>query len=77
MDIYDHQVGRGVGGRMADVLKKIGFSPNTLSMNGVADALVGLLTKTFTLDPFEGVTNLNPRSSAEPIWERVKKLNAE
>jgi hypothetical protein len=61
---------------MADVLNKIGFSPNTLSVNGVADALVGLFTKTLILDPFKGVDKLNPRSSAQPIWDSVKKLNA-
>ena len=75
MDIYEQQPGRGVGGRMVDVLKKNGFSPTSISLAGVADAIVALLAKTFTLDPWLGLEKLNPRSGAQPLWQTVKKIN--
>jgi hypothetical protein len=74
MDIYQEQVGRGVGGRMADVLEKNGFSATTVSLNGITDTLVTKFAKTFILDPSMGFYNLNPMSWAQPLWDKVKKI---
>ncbi len=76
MDIFEEQAGTGVGGRMADVLKKNGFSSTTASLHGVADALIALQATNFILDPILGLQDLNPRPSAQPLWENMKKLNA-
>ena len=76
MDIYENQVGRGVGGRMADVMKRNGYSSTLVSVAGIADAVVSNLATTFTLDPFAGLQKLNPMGWAQPIWNTVKKLNS-
>lgn len=77
MDIYQEQAGRGVGGRMADVLQRIGFSSAATSLSGgVADALVSSSATNFILDPYIGVEQLNPSDWAQPIWDEVKQLNS-
>ena len=76
MDIYDQQIGRGVGGRMADLLTKSGFSAAAVSLFGAADALVSNRVQTFILDSWRGMADLNPSEWAQPIWDRVKQLNA-
>ncbi len=76
MDIYEQQAGRGVGGRMVDVLERNGFSPTSVSLNGVADAIIALLATTIILDPWGGTDKLNSRPTAQPLWELMKKLNA-
>ena len=51
MDIFDAQAGRGVCGRMTDVLTKKGFKAGTLSVAGVTNALVSKLNPPFVFDP--------------------------
>lgn len=75
MDIYDRQPGRGVGGRMADVLLRNGFSPGSVSVNGISEALISGLNSLFVLDPFIGVEKFNPIPWAQSLWNTVKKLN--
>jgi hypothetical protein len=75
MDIYGLQSGRGVGGRMVDILKKRGFSPGSVSVNGIAETLVSSMISLFVLDPFAGLQKLNPIPWAQPLWNRIKKLN--
>lgn len=76
MDIYEAQVGRGVGGRMVDVLKRNGYSSTSVSMSGIAEAVVTSLASTFTLDPWAGIQKLNPIHWAQPVWDNIKKLNS-
>ena len=76
MDIYENQVGRGVGGRMADVMKRNGYSSTSVSLAGIADAIVSGLAATFILDPWAGLQKLNPMEWAQPIWSTVKELNS-
>jgi hypothetical protein len=76
MDIYEQEAGRGVGGRMVDVLDKLGFTSTAVSLSGVSDTIVSSLSSAFILDPRTGLQNLNPMSWAQPLWDKVKKLNA-
>ena len=76
MDIYENQVGRGVGGRMADVMQRSGYSSISVSLAGIADAIVSSVATTFTLDPWAGVEKLNPMTWAQPLWNNIKKLNS-
>lgn len=76
MDIYENQVGRGVGGRMADAMKRLGYSSVSVSLAGIADAIVALSATTFTLDPWSGVERLNPMTWAQPLWNSIKNLNS-
>jgi uncharacterized protein (DUF1501 family)/uncharacterized protein (DUF1800 family) len=76
MDIYEQQAGRGIGGRMMDVLERNGFSPTSVSVNGVADFIVAFAAATFILDPWGGGDSFNPIPSAQPLWENLKKLNS-
>ena len=75
MDIFDRQAGRGVGGRMLDVLLKNGVNTGTVSVNGIADALVSTMGSLFVLDPRVGFERLNPMPWAEPIVDEIKQLN--
>jgi len=77
MDIYDNQAGRGVGGRMADVLLQNGFNAGVLSASGLSPALVSSLTSLIVVDS-EGVQKLgsNPFSAlAGSIVNRIKNVN--
>ncbi len=75
MDVFDQQAGRGVGGRMSDVLYKSGLNTGTVSVNGISDALVSSLGSLFVLDPRVGFEKLNPIPWAEPLVDEVKYLN--
>ena len=75
MDIFDDEAGRGVGGRMLDVLQKNGVNTGTVSVNGIADALVSAMGSLFVLDPRVGFERLNPMPWAEPIVDEIKQLN--
>ena len=74
MDINKLQTGRGIGGRMIDILLRNGFNAGTVSVNGIAEALVSDLASLFVSDPFE-YQLFNPMSWAQPLWDTVKKLN--
>jgi len=74
VDIFDVQAGRGVCGRMTDVLTKNGFKAGTLSVSGVANALVSKLNPLFVLDP-SGFEKVNPIPWAEDIVGSIKLLN--
>lgn len=77
MDIYERQTGRGLGGRMTDVLKRKGYSPNSVSLFGTADVINSNEASSFILDPYIGLENFNPNPSwGQPLWDNVKKLNA-
>ena len=75
MDIFDTQAGRGVGGRMTDVLLRNGVNAGTVSLNGLPDALVSASGSLFVLDPRVGFEKLNPIPWAEPLVDDVKNLN--
>jgi hypothetical protein len=75
MDIFDQEAGRGVGGRITDVLLKRSINAGTVSTYGLANALVSTLASLFVLDPRVGFERLNPMPWAESIIDEIKNLN--
>lgn len=76
MDIYQDQIGRGIGGRLADIVKRNGYSSATVSLAGLAEAVASFTSLTFILDPWVGLNRLNPIPWAQPLWDRIKQLNS-
>lgn len=76
MDIYESQVGRGVGGRMVDVLKRLGYNAASISMGGIADALVADDVVQLVVDS-GGSVSYDPRSEVSPLLTDVKSINAD
>lgn len=74
MDINKAQAGRGLGGRIADVLLRNGFNAGTVSVSGIAETLVSGLSTLFVADPFD-FQLFNPMTWAQPLWATVKDLN--
>eukprot|EP00586_Coscinodiscus_wailesii_P017163 CAMPEP_0172518280 /NCGR_PEP_ID=MMETSP1066-20121228/290722_1 /TAXON_ID=671091 /ORGANISM="Coscinodiscus wailesii, Strain CCMP2513" /LENGTH=2420 /DNA_ID=CAMNT_0013300633 /DNA_START=56 /DNA_END=7314 /DNA_ORIENTATION=- len=74
MDINKAQPGRGVGGRMVDILIKNGYSAGTVSVNGIAEALVSNRASLFVADPSD-YQLFNPMRGAQPLWDTIKNLN--
>ena len=74
MDINKEQTGRGVCGRMVDILTKYGYSTGTVSVAGIAEALVSNLSSLFVADPFD-YQLFNPMYWAQPLWDTIKSLN--
>ena len=74
MDINKERPGTGIGGRMVDTLIKKGIVAGTVSVYGIAEALVSELTSLFVADPFD-YQLFNPMSWAQPLWETLKHLN--
>jgi hypothetical protein len=75
MDIFNLQAGRGVGGRMVDVLINNGVNAGTASVNGLADTLVSSLAALFVLDARLGVEKFNPTSWFQPMLDDVRDVN--
>jgi hypothetical protein len=76
MDIFDQQAGRGVGGRMVDVLLKNGVNAGTVSVSGIADTLVSNSASLFVLDPRIGFEKLNPITWTDSsLTNSLKDLN--
>ncbi len=78
MDIYESQVGRGVGGRMVDALKKNGFTVDTISADGIAECLVSSLTSQIILksggfDRFDPISEKDNGSTN--VLNHVKEMN--
>ena len=74
MDINKVRPGSGVGGRMVDILINNGFKAGTVSVYGIAEALVSDLASLFVADPFD-YQLFNPMTWAQPLWDTVKHLN--
>jgi uncharacterized protein (DUF1501 family) len=74
VDILDTQAGRGVLGRMIDILGKNGMKTSAMSVSGVASALVSRLNPLFVLDPYN-YEKVNPIPWADDIMGQIKVLN--
>lgn len=72
-DVFDKAAGRGMVGRMMDVVKRLGKKTGTLSINGITDTLVRN-DPVFTIDP-SGVSTFNPIPWNTDIEDTVKKMN--
>ena len=74
MDINKERPGSGIGGRMVDILINKGYRAGTVSVYGIAEALVADLTSLFVADPFD-YQLFNPMTWAQPLWNTIKHLN--
>ncbi len=74
VDIFDIQAGKGVLGRMIDVLVKKGMKSGSISASGIANALVSKLSPIFVMDP-NNYEKINPIPWADDILGQIKLLN--
>jgi uncharacterized protein (DUF1501 family) len=74
VDIFEDQAGRGLLGRMADILKDKGYNAGTLSVRGTAKTLLSESNPLLVVDP-GGFEQFNPMPWAQPLKTKVKKLN--
>lgn len=82
-DIYDQQGGRGVGGRILDVLGAKGFKANGISTEGSKDALISNETPLLVLSSVDNYDKLDPMSSdkigpeddPDKFISKMKELN--
>jgi len=70
MDINKESPGSGICGRMVDILINNGYKAGTVSVYGIAEALVSDLASLFVADPFD-YQLFNPMSWAQPLWDTV------
>jgi len=81
MDIFEQQVGRGVGGRMLDVLKNNGFKVNALSTKGATNALTSNFTPLIVVPSANSYEKFDPMSAegsgSDPdlLINKIKELN--
>jgi cullin-associated NEDD8-dissociated protein 1 len=80
VDIFEAQAGRGVGGRLLDVLGGNGFSANAISAKDAAEALFSRVTPLIvvpSLDDYDKFDPMSADSSNPDIFiEKVKALNS-
>lgn len=78
MDIYEDQAGRGIGGRIVDVLTRNGFNANSISADGIADFLVSNLSSQIIVDG-DGVDKFDPMSEfvddPNKLLNKIRSLN--
>lgn len=82
MDIFEDQAGRGVGGRMLDVLGTNGYKVNAVSTKGATDALSAddtpliIVPSVDQYEKFDPMSSLGDISDPDRYISRVKDLNA-
>jgi len=77
MDIFENQAGRGVGGRIADVLNRLGYNAGTVSVRGVAEALTSS-DSPLTIVESDGIEKMNPNPYSvlsDSFVTRVRNIN--
>lgn len=79
MDIYEEQAGRGVGGRMVDVLNRKGITANAISVSGISDFCVAssfaqIVLKGGDVEKFDPISEVN--GTPEIILDKVKEMNS-
>ena len=74
MDIFDSQVGRGIGGRMSDALLRLGYKAGTVSVNGIADALASNDDSQLVVEA-GGIESFNPSSESQDLLNTIKDTN--
>ena len=78
MDIFEAQAGRGVGGRMLDVLSKNGFNANAVSVDSISEALVSsfvdlLVISSDEYEKFDPISSFS--SDPNVLFNKVSELN--
>ena len=74
VDIFDEQAGRGLMGRMADILKDQGYSPGTTSVEGTSSTLFSDSSPLLVFSP-ESFEEFNPIPWAQDLKTKAKRLN--
>lgn len=74
VDINNEQLGRGVGGRIADVLLRLGYNTASVSVDGIADALTSNDVSQFVVEP-KGFESFDPKHETSTLTSRVKAVN--
>lgn len=81
VDIFEAQAGRGVGGRLLDVLGGNGFSANAISAKNAAEALFSRVTPLIVVPSLAAYDKFDPMSAdlSDPdiLIDKVKALNSE
>ena len=75
MDIYKSHDGRGVGGRMVDAMKRLGYNAGLVSMNGIVDALASDGASQIVVEP-EGFESFDPSSESPELLNAAKAVNS-
>jgi uncharacterized protein (DUF1501 family) len=75
VDIFDDQVGRGVCGRMMDLLALNEFNPGSISLNGIASSLRSDSQSMVVIDS-SGYQKINPTSElTSGVATKAKEVN--
>ena len=75
VDIYDEEAGRGICGRMLDILSLNGYNPGSISVNGVASSLRSNTSPLVVIDS-SGYQQFNPTYElTSGVTEKVKEVN--
>jgi uncharacterized protein (DUF1501 family) len=76
MDMFNNEGGRGLCGRMLDILGLNGFKPGSISVNGIASSLRSRSFPSIVLD-WGGYQKFNPTAPdfASEVLDKVKEVN--
>jgi hypothetical protein len=77
VDIFENQAGRGVGGRLADVLNRLGYNAGTISVRGVSEALASSESP-LTIVESDGIEKFNPNpysTLSDSFVSQVRDIN--
>ncbi len=75
MDIYESKVRTGIGGRMADALKRLGYNAGSVSMSGIVDALASDGASQIVVEP-ERFESFDPSSESPELLNAAKAVNS-
>ena len=74
VDINEAQIGRGIGGRIVDILLRLGYNAQAVWVDGIADALVANYASQFVVEP-DGFESFDPKSETSNLFNDVKDIN--
>ncbi len=75
VDIFDEEAGRGVGGRILDLLELNGYKPGAISTNGIASLIRSDSAPMVVIDS-SGYQQFNPTSVlTSSVASKVKEVN--
>ena len=75
VDIFEEEAGRGVCGRMLDILALNGYKPGAISVNGIASTLRSDLSPQIVVES-SGYQKFNPTSYlTSDVTSKVKEVN--
>jgi uncharacterized protein (DUF1501 family) len=75
MDIYESKIRTGIGGRMVDALKRLGYNAGLVSMSGIVDALASDGASQIVVEP-ESFESFDPSSESPELLNAAKAMNS-